>query len=94
MNAYEFQVLKGCCLQCRTKYRGSLPIGTPSGMLGANALATVGLLTGKFHLSKRDVEEFFSDYFNLPICVGTVSNAEQQVSEALKAPYEEVVEAV
>jgi transposase len=86
----EFQVFNGCCIQCSAKLRGSLPVGTPPGMLGPNALATIGLLTGKFHLSKRDVEEFFSDYFGLPICVGSVSNAEQQVSEALKSPYEEV----
>ncbi len=86
----EFQIFNGCCSQCSAKHRGSLPVGTPSGMLGPNALATVGLLTGKFHLSKRDVEELFCDYFGLSICVGTVCNAEQQVSVALKSPYEEV----
>jgi transposase len=90
----EFQVFKGCCSQCSTKYRGCFPVGTPTGMLGSNALATIALLTGKYHLSKRDVEEFFCDYFGLSICVGTVSNAEQQVSAALKAPYEELVASI
>jgi uncharacterized coiled-coil protein SlyX len=37
----EFQVFDGCCSQCSTKHRGSLPIGTPPGMLGPNALATI-----------------------------------------------------
>ena len=90
----EFQVFKGCCPQCSAKYRGSLPVGTPSGLLGPNALATIALLTGKYHLSKRDVEELFCDYFGLSICVGTVSNAEQQVSEALKAPYQELAASI
>jgi transposase len=90
----EFQIFSGCCTACETRYRGLLPKGTPSGVLGARALATVAYLTGKFHLSKREVEELFSDYFNLPICVGTVCNAEQQVSEALKSPYEEAVTAI
>ena len=90
----EFQVFNGCCLECAAKHRGTLPAGTPSGMLGPNALVTIALLTGKFHLSKRDVEELFCDYFGLSICVGTVCNAEQQVSEALQGPYEELVAAI
>lgn len=90
----EFQVFDGCCSECSAKHRGSLPVGTPPGMLGPNALATIALLTGKFHLSKRDVEELFCDYFGLSICVGTVAKAEQQVSEALKGPYEELAEAI
>ena len=90
----EFQIFGGCCAACSAKFRGSLPIGTPPGILGARALATIALLTGKFNLSKRDVEELFCDYFGLSICVGTVCNAEQQVSDALKIPYEEVVVAI
>lgn len=90
----EFQIFSGCCAECAAKHRGLVPVGTPSGMLGPRALATIAFLTGKFNLSKRDVEELFSDYFNLPICLGTVCNAEQVVSEALKGPYEEVVAAI
>lgn len=63
-------------------------------MLGPRALATIAFLTGKFNLSKRDVEELFCDYFGLPICLGTVCNAEQVVSDALKSPCEEVVAAI
>ena len=51
-------------------------------------------MTGKYHLSKRDVEELFCDYFGLSISVGTVSNAEQHVSEALKAPYQELAASI
>lgn len=90
----EYQIFKGYCLACTAKLRGTLPVGTPPGILGPNALAAIALLTGKFHLSKRDVEELFGDFFGLSICVGTVCNAEQQVSEALKVPYEQVVEAI
>ena len=90
----EYQIFSGCCTSCSVKHRGALPAGAPAGILGPRAQATIAMLTGKFHLSKRDVEELFSDYFGLSICVGTVSNTEQQVSEALKAPYEEVVEAI
>jgi transposase len=87
----EYQVFSGECSCCAAKMRGELPSDAPSGMLGPNAQATIALLTGKYHLSKRDVQELFSDYFGLSICVGTVCNAEQQVSAALEKPYEELV---
>jgi transposase len=87
----EYQVFSGECSCCATKMRGELPSDAPSGILGPNAQATIALLTGKYHLSKRDVQELFSDYFGLSICVGTVCNAEQQVSAALEKPYEELV---
>jgi transposase len=90
----EYQVFGGSCSCCAAKLRGILPADAPSGMLGPNAQATIALLTGKYHLSKRDVQELFSDYFGLSICVGTVCNAERQVSAALKKPYEEVVFAI
>jgi transposase len=90
----EYQVFSGECSCCGAKLRGELPSDAPSGMLGPNAQATIALLTGKYHLSKRDVQELFSDYFGLSVCVGTVCNAEQQVSAGLETPYEELVAAV
>jgi len=90
----EYQIFSGQCSCCEAKIRGVLPSDAPSGMLGPRAQATIALFSGKYHFSKRDIQEFFSDYFNLPISVGTVSNAEQQVSAALREPYEEVVAAI
>lgn len=90
----EYQLVKGSCQDCQENKRGSLPPGAPSGMLGPNALATIGLLTGKFHLSKRDVQELFFDYFSLDISLGTVSNAEQQVSASIKQPYDELAQSI
>lgn len=90
----EYQIFSGTCSCCSANFRGKLPSGAPAGMLGPNALATIGLLSGKYHLSKRDIQELFSDYFGLPICTGTVCNAEQQISAALEIPYEEVVAAI
>jgi transposase len=90
----EYQIFSGQCSCCAAKIRGVLPKDAPSGMLGPIAQATIALFSGKYHLSKRDIQEFFSDYFGLSISVGTVCNAEQQVSAALEKPYEEVAAAV
>ena len=43
-------------------------------------------------LSKRYTQLLLKDFFNLPASVGTISNAEAIVSEALKAPVEEAKE--
>jgi transposase len=90
----EYQIFSGQCSCCESKIRGILPSDAPSGMLGPRAQATIALFSGKYHLSKRDIQEFFSDFFSLPISVGTVCNAEQQVSSALREPYEEIVAAI
>ena len=90
----EYQIFSGQCSCCAAKIRGALPKDAPSGMLGPRAQATIALFSGKYHLSKRDIQEFFSDYFSLSISVGTVCNAEQQVSAALANPYEEIAAAI
>ena len=89
----EFQILTGCCIECACKYRGSLPVGTPAGILGPRAISTISYLTGRFHQSKRDIVEFFCDFFNIAISLGSVCNAEQQMSEALKTPHDELATA-
>lgn len=90
----EYRIFSGCCASCHAKFKGSLPVGTPTGILGPNALALIGVLTGQYHLSKRDVEQIMSDCFGLPISLGTVCNAEQIVAEALEQPFVEASEAI
>jgi hypothetical protein len=90
----EFQIFTGRCNTCSTKHRGSLPIGTPAGMLGPRAFAMIGMLSGKFKQSKRDTQELLETFFGLSVCVGTVCNAEQQVSEALALPHQELARAI
>jgi transposase len=58
-------------------------------MLGPRAMAMVAVLSGKFHLSKRDIEEILTDFFGLEVSLGTVSDTEERVSEAVAAPVEE-----
>jgi transposase len=52
-------------------------------------MAAVALLSGKFHLSKRNIEETLEDLFGLPLALGTVSNTEARVEAALAKPVEE-----
>ena len=85
----EYRLWAGTCTHCGRRYPGALPPGVPCGMLGPRAMAIVALLSGKFHLSKRNIEEILEDLFGLPLGLGTVSNTEARVEAALQKPVEE-----
>lgn len=85
----EYQIYGGSCEQCGQHHRGALPEGVGPGMLGRRAMAMVAVLSGKFHLSKRDIEEILTDFFGREVSLGTVSDTEERVSEAVAAPVEE-----
>jgi len=88
----EYQRVFGRCACCDKHYFGDLPIGVPSGMLGVRAIATIATHTGKYHMSKRMTQVAFADHYGLEISVGTVSNAEKIISDALKNPTQEVLD--
>ena len=90
----EYQLYKGKCSLCRHQQHGVLPIGTPVGILGASALSGIAALTGKYKLSKREARELLIDFYELTVSVGTISNAERLVSNALKTPVDEVGTAI
>lgn len=85
----EYRLWAGTCTDCGRRYPGALPPGIPLGMLGPRAMAIVALFSGKFHLSKRNIEEILEDLFGLPLGLGTVSNTEARVEAALRGPVEE-----
>ena len=85
----EYQIFIGVCVDCGKVHRGELPPGTPAGILGPRAMAAVAVLSGKYHLSKRQIEEVLSDLLGLDVSLGTVSNTEARASEALAAPVDE-----
>ena len=90
----EYQVYGGHCLQCKARCRGQLPVGAPTGMLGSTVLSYIGILVGKYRLSKREVKALLEEFFGLGISVGSVSNAEALISLSLKPSVDEVGQAI
>jgi len=90
----EFQVYKAYCSDCQKYVKGKLPKGTPKGAFGACVHGVVGLLTGRYGMSKRNAKECVDDLLGLPISTGSISNVEHTVSQAIEAPTEEIHEAV
>ena len=85
----EYQCYCGTCERCGRRHWGEIPKGVPAGMLGPRAMAVVARLSGKYHLSKRQVGEILADLLGTDVSLGTVSNTEARVSEALATPVEE-----
>jgi transposase len=90
----EYRIYKGCCNTCHAKHTGQLPTGINWKGFGIRAQAMLSLLTSKYRLSKRLVQSWFQDVYQMPICLGSVSNVEQTISQSLKLIHEEVFSAV
>ena len=43
----------------------------------------MAVCAGSYHLSKRMIEELLSDFFDVNISLGSISNLEQQTREAI-----------
>ena len=90
----EYQLHTLTCPQCGEQTTAPLPVGVPTGMLGARPLALIATCTGQYHLSKRATATLLADCFGLPLGDATICAAEQTVSAALEAPVAAVAAAV
>lgn len=77
------------CAGCGAETRAELPAGVPAGAFGPRLQAMISLLSGRYHLSKRDGAEMMSDFFQVEVSLGCVPRLEQRTSEALKEPVEQ-----
>jgi len=90
----EFRLFSGVCTDCEKKHNGNIPLGTPPGMLGLEAMSTVSSLTGDYRISRRETQRLLENHFHLSLSVGTISNVEKEVSASLETPVEEAKQAV
>jgi len=86
---YQFHTLR--CQHCDVLTEAAWPTAVPRRSFGPSVQAWVGLLAGAYRISKRNVVTLLADAFGVHMCVGTVSQLEQQVSMALQAPTEEAL---
>ena len=67
---------------------GTLPT-VPPGMLGVQMLALIAVLTADGHMSRRKVQNLLAAVFGLQVSLGTLSESEQIVSDAVAPAVEE-----
>ena len=81
---YRLHALR--CAHCDLLTEADLPAGVPRSPFGASVHAWVGLLSGGYRQSKRNVTALLSDAFRIALSPGTVCRLEQTVSAAVAAP--------
>jgi transposase len=54
----------------------------------------VSLLSGRYHLSKRDTQSIMADFFQADVSLGSVPALEQRTSEVVRVPVDEAREYV
>ena len=90
----EYRLHTLTCLECGIETRVELPAGVPQGAFGPRLQAMVSLLSGQYHLSKRETAEVIADFFKADVSLGSVPTLEQRTSEAIRKPVEEAREYV
>jgi transposase len=85
----EYRLHTLTCPDCGTQTRAELPTGVPTSAFGPRLQAMVALLSGRYHLSKRDVAQVMSDFFQADLSLGSVCTLEQRTSQAIEQPVNE-----
>jgi len=82
------------CRDCGQLVYQSLPEHIKRRHFGPGLLAVVGILTGSINTSKRKALALINEVFQVPISLGGLSACEEQLTEVLEQPYQEVMEYV
>lgn len=88
----EYQGHARTCLGCGKVTRQSIPADVRRQSIGSGLAAAMSYLAGCHQVSKRGVEEIVQTLFEVPVCLGTVSNLEEEMSQALACVHEQAIE--
>lgn len=90
----EYQGHARTCPCCGTVNQMCIPQEIRQHSIGAGLAAAMAYLAGCHQVSKRGVEEIVETLFEVPVALGTVSNLEQEMSQALAPIHAAAVAAV
>jgi transposase len=90
----EYRMEARRCGQCGKRTRATLPAGVPRRRFGPRLTAVVALLSGRYRLSRREVQQVLRDLWNVTLSLGAVLRQERAESAALAPVIAEVRAAV
>ena len=82
------------CPACGHVTWGQIPPDVLAHGFGPKLTAAIAFLSGRCHATKRIIAELVQAMFGVPLSLGSVSNAEQEVAGALEQPYAQAQAAV
>jgi transposase len=90
----EYQMGVRRCVACGRRTRAALPLGVARRPFGARLTAVIALLSGRYRLSRREVQQLLQDLWAVRVSLGAVVRQEQAQSTALAPIVEEARAAV
>ncbi len=90
----EYQGHSRTCPQCGLVTKMAIPEAYTQHSIGAGLGAATAYLAGCHQVSKRGLEEIVETLFDVPVALGTISNLEEEMSQALSAAHAEALQAV
>ncbi len=81
------------CSKCLGETMAALPAGVPLTCFGPRLQAWVAILTVRYRLSKREAKDLLGEIAGIVMSLGSISDIEGYVSQALEAPVAEIQEA-
>ena len=87
----DYQCLDVECPKCGKVSPAELPPEVPKGHYGPSVQAMTALLRGELRQSVRQTSGVMTNVLHVPMSTGMVAKTQDQVSRALKAPFEEVL---
>ena len=85
----EYRLHTLACEACGTETRAKLPEGVPQGGFGPRFQSQVSILSGKYHLSKRETVAILDDFYGVDLGLGSVPKLEKRTSAAIAPAVEE-----
>jgi len=85
----EYRLHTLACKTCVTETRAKLPEGVPQGGFGPRFQSQVSILSGKYHLSKRETVGILDDFYSVDLGLGSVPKLEKRTSAAIAPAVEE-----
>ena len=78
----QFNLWVKRCPKCGHLNRGQMPVGAPKGAFGPRIQARIGLLTGRYRMTRREVVSLSKAMFGVRVSLGSVQACCKAVSEA------------
>ncbi len=86
----EHQLFGGQCSRCGKFHCAQTPDSVPSGQMGPNLVALIAHLSGRYHLSTRNIQDYLVEHWQLQFSLGAISQAQAKATAALGDPYRDI----
>ncbi len=90
MKVEEHQFYQGVCGGCGKTHHSQWPDWLPSGQMGAGLISWIGMMSGQYHLSVRNIQSLLKEMCQDTFSTGAISNAQGKLSDWMEKPYQQV----